>query len=544
MFKLSTDGTGYAVLKSFAGSDGALASADLVVGGSTLYGTAWSGGSLHGGVVFKVNTDGTGYTVLKTFTGGPFDVANDGALPGAGLVLGDSTLYGTTSWGGAPAFDGSVGCGVIFKLNTDGTGYTVLKEFSGSDGSNSVAGLVLAGNTLYGTTSGGGSSGNGVVFKVNTDGTGYTVLWSFSGSDGANPRAGLVLAGNTLYGTTFSGGIGYGVVFQVNTDGSGYTVLKTLTTADGTNPQTDLLFSGATLFGGTSYGTWNGGGGPGTLFSVSFAPALLEAPLSQTVVSGTNVQFTAQGTGMPAVAYQWYFNGRSAILGATEASLSLNNVQRSKSGAYTVVVTNQFGAVTSAPAVLDVLAVAPRVETAPLSQTNAVGSNAVFSVAASGSLPLSYQWYFNGTHAIHGAVNPSLLLTNLQLAQAGAYTVVVANPVGKVTSSPAKLTVYGLAPTIMSSPSGYRVEEGATAEAERGRRRLSTAHLPMVRRRDQSDCRRNQLCSAPDQYPAFPDRRLQRARGQSVRSSDQCGGPAHGLWRGADDRLTSLGLPG
>ena len=62
--------------------------------------------------------------------------------------------------------------------------------------------LVLVGSTLYGTTTGGGSSGNGVVFKVNTDGSGYTVLKSFTAATGRWPQAGVVLAGSTLYGTT------------------------------------------------------------------------------------------------------------------------------------------------------------------------------------------------------------------------------------------------------------------------------------------------------------------------------------------------------
>ena len=77
-----------------------------------------------------------------------------------------------------------------------------------SDGANPYAGLILSGNTLYGTACGGGSSGNGTVFAVNTDGTGFTNLHSFThlvlpgtNSDGANPYAGLILSGNTLYGT-------------------------------------------------------------------------------------------------------------------------------------------------------------------------------------------------------------------------------------------------------------------------------------------------------------------------------------------------------
>ena len=91
-------------------------------------------------------------------------------------------------------------------MNTDGTGFTMLKSFTGGDGASPYAGLLLSGSTLYGTTYSGGSSNRGTVFKVNTDGTGHTVLKSFIGSDGSNPHAGLVLFGATFYGTTAAGG--------------------------------------------------------------------------------------------------------------------------------------------------------------------------------------------------------------------------------------------------------------------------------------------------------------------------------------------------
>src|SRR6266704_4107316 len=86
--------------------------------------------------------------------------------------------------------------------------FTILHSFTGSDGLPSRPGLILSGNTLYGTTSGGGS-GYGAVFAVNTDGTGFTNLHSFSelrydgysglcctNGEGANPLSGLILSGN------------------------------------------------------------------------------------------------------------------------------------------------------------------------------------------------------------------------------------------------------------------------------------------------------------------------------------------------------------
>ena len=116
---------------------------------------------------------GQTFTTIKSFG----ILANvSGLRPRAPLVQGpDGTLYGT-----APDSEGSV-VGTIFKVNSDGSGFTVLKRFTDSlDGASPYAGLALSGSTLYGTTLGGGSSGNGTVFKVNVDGTGYTVLKNFA----------------------------------------------------------------------------------------------------------------------------------------------------------------------------------------------------------------------------------------------------------------------------------------------------------------------------------------------------------------------------
>src|SRR5256885_1773790 len=79
------------------------------------------------------------------------------------------------------------------------------------------AGLILSGNTLYGTAWYGGGSG-GTVFAINTDGTGFTSVYSFNGSsDGSYPYAGVILSGNTLYGTARYGGItGHGTVYSLS----------------------------------------------------------------------------------------------------------------------------------------------------------------------------------------------------------------------------------------------------------------------------------------------------------------------------------------
>ncbi len=124
---------------------------------------------------------------------------------------------------GRPAGGGTSGYGTVFAVNTNGSGFTNLHSFTGSDGANPYAGLILSGNTLYGTAQQGGSSGAGAVFAINTDGTGFTNLHSFSAlvsgtnSDGANPQARSILSGNTLYGTASAGGSsGNGTVFSLS----------------------------------------------------------------------------------------------------------------------------------------------------------------------------------------------------------------------------------------------------------------------------------------------------------------------------------------
>jgi uncharacterized repeat protein (TIGR03803 family) len=229
-------------------SDGAGPLGTLILSGSMLYGTVHAGGSAGYGTVFKVKTDGSGFTTLHTFSG------DDGANPQAGLTIGGATLYGTT-------FTAGLGQGTVFAVNTNGTGFTTLHVFAGypNEGANPSAGLILSSDILYGTTANDGSygsSGNGTLFKVKTNGSGFTTLHNFAkDSDGGSPMAGLFISGNTLYGTAFMGGnFGSGTVFKIKADGSGFTVLHPFTGNDGANPLAGLVLSGNTLYGEAARG--------------------------------------------------------------------------------------------------------------------------------------------------------------------------------------------------------------------------------------------------------------------------------------------------
>src|ERR1039458_8956501 len=281
VFAVTTDGSDFTNLHSFTAtsgsypnytnSDGNNPSAGLILAGNTLYGTASSGGTNGNGAVFAINTDGTSFTNLHSFSAEATNslgrhTNSDGYNPVANLILSGNTLYGTASEGGTNGY------GTVFAVNTNGTGFTNLHSFTAttgslstnSDGATPVAGLILSGNTLYGTAGSGGTNGNGTVFAVNTNGAGFTVLHTFTAlsspyphtnSDGYNPAAGLLLAGSTLYGTTqFGGTNGNGTVFAINTNGTGFTVLHSLTNSDGANPVASLILASNTLYG-TTFGT-------------------------------------------------------------------------------------------------------------------------------------------------------------------------------------------------------------------------------------------------------------------------------------------------
>ena len=264
VFKMNKDGTGFAVLQHFNYSTvGAYLYGGLMQGtDGALYGAAYQGGTFGAGTLFKLNTDGTGFTVLRNF-----NYLTEAGYPYARLIQGtDGALYGTASQGNSNA-------GAVFKVNTDGTGFTVLKNFNYStDGGYLYSGLVQGTDgALYGTTSSGGASSYGTLYKLNTDGTGFTVLKNFNlATSGGYLYAGLMQGTDgALYGAAYLGGIANGgTLFKLNPDGSGFTVLQNFDyTTNGGQPYGSGLTQGAdgALYGTTEAGT----GGAGNLFMLN-----------------------------------------------------------------------------------------------------------------------------------------------------------------------------------------------------------------------------------------------------------------------------------
>ncbi len=175
-------------------------------------------------------------------------------------------------------------------------------------------------------------------------------------------------------------------------------------------------------------------------------PAITSQPQSQTVGVGSNATFTATAIGAAPLAYQWR-RGAAPISGATTSSYTLSNVQLSDAGNYTVVVTNAYGSVTSAVAMLTVTpaTVPPAITQAPQSQTVLDGQSVAFNVIASGTPPLAYQWRKNGM-GLPGATTSSYTIASADLPDAGSYVVVVTNTAGAVTSTPPAVLTVNVSP--------------------------------------------------------------------------------------------------
>ncbi len=166
-------------------------------------------------------------------------------------------------------------------------------------------------------------------------------------------------------------------------------------------------------------------------------PVITQGLADQTVVAGNSVTFTVTATGTEPLTYVWKRDG--AILnGQTGQALTINPVQASDAGAYTVEVTNTAGGPATASATLTVL-VPPAITLAPESQTVDPGSSVTFTVAARGSEPLSYVWKHDG-NTIPGQTTTMLKLTGVTSTDAGTYTVEVSNAAGSANAS-ATLTV-------------------------------------------------------------------------------------------------------
>ena len=223
-------------------------------------------------------------------------------------------------------------------------------------------------------------------------------------------------------------------------------------TAASFGPRVD--FTSGSLPNGVAIGDLDGDGRPDLVFGNAYGntvsiyqnttpfggpPLIISQPTNQTVLVSGTAAFSVGANGSLPLSYQWFFNQTNLLANQTNSSLVLANVQLTNAGNYTVLVSNLISSVLSSNATLTVQTPAA-ITTQPTNQTVYIGGTANFGVTASGTLSLSYQWNFNQTNIVN-ATNATLVLTSVQLNQAGNYTVLVSNPVNSILSSNAVLTI-------------------------------------------------------------------------------------------------------
>lgn len=249
IFSINTDGSAFTDLHDFTGSisDGNEPVADLALSGNTLYGMTELGGANGKGVIFSISAGGSGFTLLHSFGN-----SSDGVHPLSSLTINGTTLYGTTSEGGAG------GHGSIFSISVSGSNYNRFYDFDGTDSYTPLAGVAVTPNdsAVYGTASqGGGLNNDGVVYSVLTNGAMYRNLVVFSGANGTKPEGSLVLSGNTLYGMANAGGKNnIGDIFSFNTKTSTFKDMLNFNGGNGASPEGALIMNGTTMYGMTNAG--------------------------------------------------------------------------------------------------------------------------------------------------------------------------------------------------------------------------------------------------------------------------------------------------
>lgn len=182
--------------------------------------------------------------------------------------------------------------------------------------------------------------------------------------------------------------------------------------------------------------------------SVILPVSIVTQPESTTVSVGDSVTLSVGVEGSDPISYQWFFNNKS-LVDMTNADLTIDSTEATDTGSYKVVVSNPLGKVTSSKVTLKVLD-PPSITTQPQDNTIVFGHSISMSVAATGTTPLTYQWYCDGD-PIKKGTGAKLTISKASFTNSGTYTVTVSNAVGYADSDMAILTVIPPAPIITTS---------------------------------------------------------------------------------------------
>jgi uncharacterized repeat protein (TIGR03803 family) len=439
IFSVHPNGTGYTDVWDFQGGgliNGANPYGSLTLAGKKLYGMTEDGGLNSEGNVFSIDTGGGAYKDvfdMNSFTSGQFPYGN------LTLSVTGDTLFGMTSQSGP-----SSGDGVLFSIDTSGSAFTDMLNFTGTNGDYPSGSLVLGGNVLYGMTSAGGSFSKGNIFSITTDG-GYTNLYSFpnSGANGKAPYGSLILSGKVLYGMTSGGGVNLdGNIFKMDTTGTGFVDMVDLdgTTTPGSTPYGSLMLVGNALYGMTSFGGTDNKG-------VIFKEPLISVSTTDTGVScngNSDGHATANISGGTApYTYSWAASG-----GTNRTATGLS------AGSYTISITDNAGLTASNTVVITQPAVLGATTGFTQASCNLSNGSATATVTG-GTSPYTYLWNDASSQTTATANNLS----------AGTYDVGVADMNGCTTSATVTVTQPSVVSASISGQTNVTCNGGSNGTA-------------------------------------------------------------------------------
>jgi hypothetical protein len=386
-----------------------------------------------GGVNIAGATSST-YTIASTVAAdaGNYDVVVTGSCGNATSTPVSLTVNPVTGISTQPAPQTTcVGSSASFSVVAAGTGpFTYQWRKTGVN----IAGATAATFTIPAATAG--------------DAANYDVVVTGScGSAISNAVSLTVLAATIINTAPTSQTVcaGSPVSFAVSATGAGtltYQWRKNSTNITGATAATYTI-SAAVVADAGNYDvivTSNCGSTTTTPVSLTVNPATVITvnPVSQGACIGGNASFNVTATGTGTLTYQWR-KGTVNIAGATASTYTITGVTATSAGNYDVLVTSNCGTATSTAVPLTINP-ATTITTQPVAQTRCIGGNATFTVAATGSGTLSYQWRKGGTN-ITGATAATYTITGLVAGDAANYDVIVTGNCGSVTSTAVALTV-------------------------------------------------------------------------------------------------------
>ena len=416
--------------------------------------------TLVGGLVKNNNGTGinAGAVLLATGTtvslNGGTGVSASGPTTLTGCVVNYNQGDGMYAGGGS-AFQIS-GCTLSrnngWGLNAQLVGnLTPLEVWNNLVQSNNSGGLNLGSYILVGVVSNtiSGNTGNGMNLSLN--------YYSYQGWNSGVSSSGIT--GNLIYN---NGGVGVDVqgsvppvltlsgndIYQNNTfdlrNDSGLTIIAT--NEYWGEPTTSEVNAGQVNLSRIYDSHDNAGVGQVLVQGIRGASTqttlhFTQQPQSVMANIGDTVTLSPLVSGTGPISYQWFDNGLP-MAQATNLSLTLANVNVGNSGGYYLIISNATGMATSSPAYVAVIlpSGAPAISQQPQSQSVLAGATVSFTVVAAGTGPFGYQWQKDSV-AINGATSPTYTIHAVVVNDTGAYSVIVTNSGGSISSQAATLTV-------------------------------------------------------------------------------------------------------